>query len=208
MKKEILTDPSALPKMGLYSGHVYLGEYPWHPAWFTLQDEGDEDFTVHGITTPVRPTVTEYVCERGTYDTSVTQTVNITLPAPWLMNAMGLHLFDGRRATFDDSTGVMRFFDPSVTAAGPQAGLVDREAFLAVLDREGLAPVWVIAGERGVYGGMGNGFGGRCDFTSVYWLENDQWKHCRHEKFQAPTRRQIEVLLGGPPPSWIKIEDG
>lgn len=162
---------------------------------------------MHGIPTAVRPTVTEYVCERGTYDASVTHTVNITLPAPWLMNSMDLHLSDGRRATYDDFSRFTRFFDPSVTAAGPQAGLVDREAFLAMLDRKGLAPVWVIAGEKGVYGGLGNGFGGRRDFTSVYWLDNGQWRNNRHEDFHAPARAQVETVLGGPPPAWVKVSD-
>lgn len=192
IEKRLLTDPRAVPKMELYSYHVYFGEYPWHPGWLRLQEEWDGDFGVHGVPTSVRPTVTEYVCEGGNHDASVTQAVNVTLPAPWLIEAMGLHLSDGRRATFDDASKVKRFFDPSVTAAGPQAGLVDRNAFLATLDRAGLAPLWVIAGEKGVYGGMGDRFGGRRDFTSLYWLEKGTWNdpQPRHEEFQAhPAQR-------------------
>jgi len=145
-RNRVLTDPSAIPGMTVYAGHVYLGEYPWHPAWADLAE--DTDFSVQGVSPTARPTIGKYFCEHGTHDASVSKTVNVTLPAPWLIEAIGLHLSDGRRATFDDAAGATRFFDPSLTSAGPQAGLVDREAFLAALDREGLVPVWVIAGEK------------------------------------------------------------
>jgi len=205
MEGRILGDPSALPKMQLYSGHVYLGEYPWHSAWLQMQEDHDVGFRVDDIFIPVRPTVTEYVCEQGNYDESIDQTVNVTLPAPWLINLMGLHLSDGRRATFDDAESVRRFFDPSIASAGPQAGLVDRDAFLATLEGEGLTPIWVIAGEKGVYGGAGASFGGRRDFTSVYWLDDGWLKHKRHEEFHAPTRGQLKALLGAPPANWMKM---
>ncbi len=205
IQKRILTDPSALPKINAYSGRVYLGEYPWHPGWVDLEE--NIEIAVKGASTPVKPTVAMYLCERGTYDASVAQSVNVTLPAPWLMQAMGLHLSDGRRATFDDADEVTLFCDPSLKGAGPQAGLVDREAFLAALDRSDLAPVWVIAGEKGLYGGMGDRFGGRRDFTTVYWLEDGTWQHHRHEEFHAPTRHQMETLLGGPVPAWIQLQE-
>jgi len=54
---------------------------------------------------------------------------------------------------------------------------------------------------------MGIGFGGRRDFTTIYWLEDGAWKHRRHDEFQAPAREQIEALLGGPAPAWVPVRE-
>ena len=149
----------------------------------------------------VRPTTSHYLSERGGYDYSVDETVRIELPAPWLAEAMGLRLLDGRKPTFVDSDGKIRFFDPSVVEPGHQAALVDRDAFLAMLDREGLAAIWVVAGEKGVFGGKDayRGFGGRVLHTGIYTLETGGFVRSMHLDREKPNAEQLEVLLGVAP---------
>ena len=73
---------------------------------------------------------------------------------------------------FVDSDGQNTFMDPSVLEPGPPAALVDRNAFLRVLDQLDLAAIWVIAGQKGAYGGRGAamGFGGCLNHTALYRL--------------------------------------
>jgi hypothetical protein len=66
-----LTDPHALPTLEFYSGHHYLGEYPWHPAFSDFEDWIPPSDTWRGLPVPVRATVAAYTCERGSYDYSI-----------------------------------------------------------------------------------------------------------------------------------------
>jgi hypothetical protein len=192
-----LTDPHALPEFELDS-EFFLGEYPWHPD-LAKRDGWHNAGGWHRLAAPVRPTTASYRCERGGYDYSVDQTIEIEFPAPWLAAAMNLRLLDGQRPTFVDAGGHVQFFDPSVTEKGYQAALVDREAFLTMLERGRLVPVWVVAGEKGVFGGKRphEGFGGRIVHTAVYAFENGELvqdsMHVVHEK---PSREQLQALLG------------
>jgi hypothetical protein len=115
---------------------------------------------------------------------------------------LNLRISDGRKLTYVDASGTVRFFDPSVDLAGPRAALVDREAFLSVLEREGLAAVWVIAGEKGVFGGRNpsRAFGGRYVFTSIYWLENQNFRRHDHIEHQYPSLEQLTAMFGKRPP--------
>ncbi len=50
--------------------------------------------------------------------------------------------------------------DPSVAMEGESAALVDRDAFLGLLERDGLVAIWTVAGEKNAYGDSpGDGFG-------------------------------------------------
>ncbi|WP_312313288.1 hypothetical protein [Sphingobium yanoikuyae] len=195
----ILVDPHALPEFYLDSS-FFLGEYPWHPS---LQDQDDwvAGDRWNGLSVSVRPTTSHYMSERSGYDYSVDETVRIELPAPWLAEAMGLRLLDGQKPTFVDSDSKIRFFDPSVVEPGHQAALVDRDVFLAMLDREGLAAIWVVAGEKGVFGGKDayRGFGGRVLHTGVYTLKAEGFVRSMHLDREKPNAEQLEVLLGVPP---------
>jgi hypothetical protein len=181
-----------LPKLEFYSFHSYLGEYPWYPAFSNLEDWIAPNETWRGFPVPGRATVAEYTCERGGYDYSIDQTVVVQLPSPWLLHALKLRLSDGRKLTYVDASGTVRFFDPSVDLAGPRAALIDRDAFMSVLEREGLAAVWVIAGEKGVFGGSdpSRAFGGRYVFTSIYWFENGTFRRHDHIEHQYPSPEQ------------------
>lgn len=110
----------------------------------------------------------------------------------------GLRLNDGQKPTFVDATSEVHFFDPSVVEPGYQAALVDRDAFLAMLNREGWAAIWVVAGEKGVFGGKyaDRGFGGRVLHTRVYTLDAGGFARSIHLDREKPSAEQLEGLLG------------
>jgi hypothetical protein len=171
LRGKILTNPDSLPTIELH-GDLYLGEYPWHPEMKDVEDWTEPGESWRDFPVPTRATVARYVCESGGYDYSIDRTLAIEMPAPWLAQTMGLRMKDGRSPVYVDSSGREMFFDPSVREAGSAGALVDREAFLQMLEYEGLSCVWVIAGEKSAYGGRhaGDGFGGRLLHTGVYSL--------------------------------------
>jgi hypothetical protein len=206
LKDKMLTDPHALPRIELHGEH-YLGEYPWHPS---VAGFGDWTSNSDWRKLPVqsRATVASYTCERGGYDYSIDKTVSVTLPAPWLAKTMGLRLANGRKLTYLDQAGDVLLYDPSSIEDGPQAALVDREAFLSMLDREGLAAIWIVAGEKGVFGGHdpSMGFGGRVLHTALYWLENENFASRFYWEREDPTADQLRILFGtNPIPPGIRV---
>lgn len=196
-KGRMLIDPHALPKIELRGDH-YLGEYPWHSSVSDLGDWTEKDGW-HQLSVPTRATVADYLCERGGYDYSIDKTISVELPAPWLATAMGLRLSDGKRLTYVGAKGEVLFYDPSVDERGPQSALVDRDAFLAMLDRKGLSAVWIIAGEKGVFGGSnsGMGFGGRLLHTAIYRMKDGDFTRQFFSEREVPSSEQLRMFLGG-----------
>jgi len=194
MRDTILTSSHDLPEMQI-SRENFLGEYPWHPSLSEL-DEWTVPDEWNKLKAAIKPTAGSYFGERSGYDYSLEQTTNISLPAPWLMRSLGLRLSSGRKPIYVDQTGKVIFFDPSISEPGPAAALVDREAFLTALTKDGLAAVWVIAGEKNVYGGGDPGFGGRRLHTNIYQLTEDGFAVLEHRDTLLPSREQLDALLG------------
>ncbi|MFL6450417.1 MAG: hypothetical protein ACJ746_22455 [Bryobacteraceae bacterium] len=204
LKSRTVTDRSEIPEFHLDLSY-YLGEYPWHEGIKETDDwVAPDDW--NQLVAPVRPTISEYVCESGGYDYSVDSSIRIELPAPWLANKMGLRLLDGKRPIYVDERGEVRFFDPSVIEPGHQAALVDRDAFLAMLDREDLAAIWVITGEKEVYGGQipHTGFGGRLLHTGIYTLRPNGFARTINFAREKPSLDQLTALLGERPSAEIR----
>ena len=200
LRNEILTSPSSFPEFGLHSRYFYLGEYSWHPEIGEFdQWSSHDDWQAFAV--PIRPTVASYVCESGGYDRSVDQTIKVEMPAPWLAEEMGLRLSSGRSLAFVNSDGRDIFYDPSVAVAGPAAALVDRDAFLRMLDRQNLSAIWVIAGEKSAYDGRlgGMGFGGRLLHTTIYHLDGDGFSRHLYTDRIHPTADQLEEFFGEDP---------
>jgi hypothetical protein len=147
------------------------------------------------------PLVSSYSQERSGYDYSIEKSVKVALPAPWLMKSLGLRLSNGRSLTYVGEAGKVQFFDPSVTAPGPHAALVDRDAFLSMLDREKLVAFWVISGEKILYSGerSHSGWGGRQNHTFVYELKNDGFTCTRKIVSELPNEEQLNDYLGRAP---------
>jgi hypothetical protein len=68
-----------------------------------------------------------------------------------------------------------------------------------------LAAAWVIAGEKGVYGGDTGSmiFAGRTVFTSLYTLEEGAWKQRHHRVFEPPALEQVESMFESEVPDWV-----
>ncbi len=117
-----------------------------------------------GKMVPIRRPLVEYVAERGGHDYSLDDTVRMELPAPWLLDGLSARLANGKHPSYVDGDGRTVFFDPSIAAEGPSTALIDRDAFVGLLEREGLAAAWIVAGEKNAYGAGG---GGPIDFS--FW---------------------------------------
>lgn len=168
-----LIDPHALP-ITTTLRHSFIGEYPWHPScetrddWTTL----DRDYGYRG---KLLATVAEYEDESGDYDRSLVGNIRVYLPAPWLIKKLNLRLVDGHVMHYADHTEKILFKDPSIHETGPSSALIDRDAFLKLLQEENLAPVWIVAGEKGAYGEGDHDFVGRRVHSFVYVLnENNE----------------------------------
>ena len=201
---QILTDPDSLPALKL-NGSTYLGEYPWHPSTGFLEDwiEPDSLYLLNKLPVPIRSTTIDYLCERGGHDYSIEETTRITMPAPWLAKAMKLRFRDGCKPEFLGPDGQTRFFDTSLVEPGFPAALIDKDTFLTGLKDLGLAAIWVIAGEKSVYGsGSGSimAFGGRVEHTGVYSIGADRAVEnvCPiHKNDHESDPEQLRVLLDG-----------
>ena len=205
LRDKILTGPNSFPEIELCSRYFYLGEYHWHPEIREL-DRWSSDDDWHAFAVPIRTTVASYVCEGGDYDCSIDGTIRVEMPAPWLSKEMGLRLSSEQSLIFVNSDGRDTFYDPSVVESGPAAALVDRDAFLRMIDRQDLSAIWVIAGEKSAYGrsDSGSGFGGRLRHTAIYRLDGDGFAQHLHKGQVHPTSSQLKEFFGDAPvPSGI-----
>lgn len=196
LRTECLTGPDDLPKIELH-GDQYLGEYPWHRSLAHI-DNWEEANGWSKRPVPVKATIATYTQEHGGYDYSIDKTITVSIPAPWLMKALGLILSNGKELNYISGDGRVQFFDPSVVEPGPHAALIDREAFLDMLRREGLCAFWVIAGEKDVYGGShrNRGWGGRLTHSYVYELKNGKFVCYKRIVIEKPSAEQLSAYLG------------
>lgn len=202
-----MTGPHDVPSAEGGGYRVHLGEFPWRSV-SDGHDDWISDWCPFGAaasrmsTVAIRPTTAEYSTEANGYDGSVSETINLHLPAQWLMSGLDMRLTDGRSIVYQDSHGVTRFMDPSVSMVGRSAALVDRTAFLAFLEREGLVAIWTVAGEKNAYSDtVGGGFGGRFTFTRLFYSDGHDIRMLdRLGKFDEPSARQLAMFLGDPVP--------
>ena len=196
LQKRILTDPNSFPDPEL-SGYFYLGEYPWHTdvREFT---ERNLDISSRTCRLPIRATVVSYHCGDSGYDYSIDRTIRIEVPALWLAKKMELRLSRGQSPIYVDPDGRELFYDPSVIEAGPAAALVERDAFLEMLARNDFSAIWVIAGEKHVFGsGPGQDYGGGLQHTAVYHFgDNIVKKSPLCKKMINPTEIQRAYFFG------------
>ena len=205
LRDKILTDPNSFPEIELRPRDFFLGEYPGHPEMSELDRWSLHD-DLQTFAVPIRPAVAYYECESGGYDYSINRTVRVAMPAPWLAQKMGLRLASGRSLIFVDSEGRDMFYDPSVVEDGPAAALVDRDAFLKILNRQDLSAIWVIAGAKSAYGGSagGMGFGGQLRHTGIYHLDDEGFARHLYIDRQHPSPDQLKKFFGeDPAPSGI-----
>ncbi len=199
---EMVTDEHDLPTFP-FPWRAFIGEYPWHPVF----QETDYEGARFKVPKSMRPVIASYSAEKGGYDYSIDESFSLDLPSPDVISGMGLHLSNGRELSYQDSSGVVRFLDPSVKQEGPSAALVDAEAFNAFLKREGLVAVWAIGGMKSVYSGnrRHEGWGGERLFSTLLWRDGKSFKRKDRFEYRKPRRNQLETFLAGEPQDEIDL---
>ncbi|MDT8332904.1 AAA family ATPase [Roseomonas gilardii] len=179
----------------------YLGEHPW--LWIKEPDSGwnrpwRPRKRPRGKGVQIRGTTIGYLAEERGYDQSLAVTVEARLLRPWLMRALDLRLGDGRAIEYVDRDGRTLFRDPTAEGAATTMALIDRTAFLGLLTREDLAAVWLIAGEKNVYGsGSGKDFGGRRYYARVaHSVGGPLTLGDQATRLAAPSAAQLEAIRG------------
>lgn len=168
----------------------FLGEHGWRDA----KDIELSGSAHAGIHTPYAGIVESLRAEGNTEDNSVEESFTLHVPSAAVMKLLGLHLRSGKKPEYVDSSGVVRWQDPSLHTRGCGAGVVSREYFLQCLAQAGLEPVWVIAGEKNVYGGqdvgLRNGFGGCLYHTTVFTMSGSDVKQFGQKTQYRPGNKE------------------
>ncbi|KQZ02014.1 hypothetical protein ASD45_14975 [Pseudolabrys sp. Root1462] len=198
---KLVTDEHDLPYFSL-PWTSFVGEYPWHPLF-----EEAERSSLFTLPPTAKPVMASYRVETGGYDYSIEESFSLDLPSPELIKGLDLHLSNGRKLSYEDTSGTVRFFDPSVEEEGPSAALVDAEAFDAYLKREGMAAVWAIGGMKSVHAGSRNreGWGGERLYSTLLWREKGSFERGDHTEYRRPSTNQLRAFLAGETPEEIAL---
>lgn len=197
LAKELLSrqrgDFSRLSVDGRLDG--FLGEHGWRsPKEIELSA-----LRSAGIATPCAGLVDTLTAEGNTEDNSIDETFTIQVPSAAAMKLLGLHLRSGKKPEYVDARGTRRWQDPSLCTPGTGAALVCRDYFLQGLNEAGFEPVWVIAGEKNVYGAQhltsSSGYGGTLYHTTVFTVVGGNLNLLGQKTdFRQPNAEQIAAL--------------
>jgi hypothetical protein len=174
---------------------VWLHEHYWPPHfvspveddWISTGVRNREHFNSE-CPSPILVSNDEYLCEKGTRDCSVDQTISITLPCRWLVDKMKLTL-RGRYGEFFAADGTLIAFDPSMRERGPGALLIRKQPFLAFLEKSSHCIFWTHLGEKNIYApGLSSGrdgWLGRLEMNGAYTLKQNHVSGTFATKFIA-----------------------
>lgn len=152
--------------------HVYLGEYPWAPAFlyhyipYYHHDGWTDGARDKKIPAKILVTDDQYLSSGSSIDCSTNEAISVKLPAKFIVDGMNLtqKYIDGR---FFDRKGELAAFDPSVfDEEAPRNVLVRKDKLNDFLKRKGYALFWTLLGEKNMIGGGGIG-------QPLGWLEID-----------------------------------
>ena len=176
---------------------TYLGEYPWHPA-FASVDGISEVRASGGIS--VSATIANWYVERAGHNYSVEESFNLTIPAPAVVRGLDLRLAEGRSLAYAGVDGRVLFKDPSADEPGFSTAVVDRDAMLAYLDAADLEVVWIFTGEKSAHGGRphGDGWGGMLEYWGIYRFNGDAIHGELHFDRKDARPEQLEEFLANP----------
>lgn len=151
-------------------GHLmFFGEHGWSPASHSLDTSGWHQV---GCNCPVefRLTSLGFLEETSTFDCSMDDTFSLRMPDKLLMAGLGLK-WTSRAADFMDKRGRLVCWDPTAHAPGPTALLIREDSLRRYLEREGLAIVWAVIGEKQAFGpGWSPDFIGELSISGAYTL--------------------------------------
>lgn len=161
-QKHFWGDGVRLPEFGSEG----LGEYPWSPRFNRLRDACSNQGPFGGKFPPgFVHTVADY--SEGDATASV--------PSPQLARLLGVE-WTGEDFKFADRKGILVAFAPRrPPKAGSAPCLVERDRMLAMLEKEELALVWAIVGERNSFDHLATGSVAdkMMSFSGVYVLKTD-----------------------------------
>ena len=151
-------------------GNVFLGEHGWGPAFREIDAEAHLASSGADMDCPpgVRLAAFEYPARAGEYDCSFQDSLELQVPNPSFVDSMGLQ-WTGNAADFVDSTGQLAAFDPTAHGDGPVALLLREDLVAQYLEREGLALIWAVIGEKmAVSDDRAHEWGGSLRATGTY----------------------------------------
>lgn len=152
--------------------HVYLGEYPWAPAFlyhyipYYHHDGWTDGARDKKIPAKILVTDDQYLSSGSSIDCSTNEAISVKLPAKFIVDEMNLvqSYTDGR---FFDKKGNLVAFDPIVfDESMPRHVFMRKDKLCDFLKRKGYALFWTLLGEKNMIGGGVTG-------QPLGWLEID-----------------------------------
>lgn len=177
----------------------FIGEHGWRDS----RELELLKYPSAGISTPCAGLVDTLTAEGNTEDNSIDETFTLQLPSAAALTLLDLRLRSGKTPEYVDAQATLRWQDPSLHTPGAGAALVSRDYFLQRIRDAGLEPVWIIAGEKNVYGGQflgssNTGYGGTLYHTTVFTLDGGNIKKVGLKtNFRRPSPEQLEALRAG-----------
>lgn len=139
---------------------VCLGEYPLYPAFLDARPNNWIKDARHGnkkLPASVLVTDEEYLNEGSTHDCSLDESINVKLPAKWIVDKMRLQqkYTDGR--LYDKQGDLVACYPATFNRQPPSFLLMRKDKLLAFLKKERCAIFWTLLGEKQTIGGGGIG---------------------------------------------------
>lgn len=139
---------------------VFLGEYPSYPAFLDARPNNWIDDARHGnkkLPSSVLVSDEEYLNEGSTHDCSLDESINVKLPAKWIVDKMGLQqkYTDGR--FYDKRGDLVACYPAAFNRQPPSFLLMRKDKLLTFLKKQKCAIFWTLLGEKQTIGGGGIG---------------------------------------------------
>ena len=155
---------------------IYLGEYPWAPAFLHRQDlnynggwTNKNRNNGEGLPTDVLVTDDQYSSSGSSIDCSTNEVIRASLPVKFIVDEMQLvqTYVDGR---FFDKEGDLVAFDPSIFHQNiPSQVLVRKDKLLNFFKLKGYSLIWTLLGEKNI---TGKATSNRLIINNAYTLDN------------------------------------
>jgi hypothetical protein len=148
---------------------LFLGEYPWSPAWHALEKlHRSEDRLVQR---GVRIASHIYLVDGSRGDFAVEETFSFRIPSSEIVRALSLARCG--EASWCGQSNSITAFDPSVTTRGPSTLLLSRDAMLALASNPDFEPIWVVGGEQMIVSSRGKSGPGFSRLFGIYEFQDN-----------------------------------
>jgi hypothetical protein len=171
--------------------NVFFGEFFWAPAfeYHNIPYYYHDGWTLgHDNRIPKKVLVStdQYMQERGGYDCSINETINVHLPSKWIADKMALR-WNGVEGHFFNEKGDLIAFDPSVRTRGPAALLMNQYQFLTFLNENGYDILWTILGEKNMIGGgmSHKEWKGRLELSGAFRIRENRLEGAIKTRFRS-----------------------